>query len=151
MFMRKTQNRSFLLLAVLCALCASCSGGDGGSRSSQASSEEITEGNEAVEESPVLAYVNGKPALVDLGSSSCVPCQMMEEELDRLDSATGDLLDVQIIDVNQDGQAANDFGVRVIPTQVFLSETGEELFRHEGYISFDDMMAKWIELGYSFE
>lgn len=124
------------LLTSLILLTASCGSGE--------------ETSTSTDESPVMGYLNGLPALIDLGSSSCVPCRMMEEELDRLDSETGDRLDVQVIDVNQNGQAARDFGVRVIPTQVFLSETGEELYRHEGYMSFDDMLAQWRTLGYTF-
>ncbi len=124
------------LLTSLILLTASCGSGE--------------ETSASTDESPVMGYLNGLPALIDLGSSSCVPCRMMEEELDRLDSETGDLLDVQVIDGNQNGQAARDFGVRVIPTQVFLSETGEELYRHEGYMSFDDMLAQWRTLGYTF-
>jgi thioredoxin 1 len=105
----------------------------------------------SADESPVQGYLNGLPALIDLGSNSCVPCQMMEGELERLENVTAGQLDVQVIDVNRNGQAARDFGIRVIPTQVFLSESGEELFRHEGYMSFDDMMARWLTLGYTFE
>jgi thioredoxin 1 len=93
----------------------------------------------------------GVPSLVDLGSTSCTPCQMMAGELERLDTATGDELLVTIIDVNQDQGASEEYGIRLIPTQIFLSETGTELYRHEGYFSFDDMIAKWQELGYTFD
>ncbi len=126
-------------IVALCILAASCSAGG------------ETPDAEVALESPVIEYLNGRPALIDLGSTTCIPCQMMEEELEKLEAAAGDKLDVQFINVNQNRQAAGDFGVRVIPTQVFLSESGEELFRHEGYIPFEDMMTKWIELGYTFE
>ncbi len=138
--MTSSLSRSLLVLASLVLFAVSCGSG-----------EEPAAETSSPSESPVLGYLNGLPALIDLGSSSCVPCQMMEDELERLDSETGDLLDVQVIDVNRNGQAARDFGIRVIPTQVFLSESGEELFRHEGYMSFDDMMARWRTLGYTFE
>ena len=39
---------------------------------------------------------------------------------------------------------------RSIPTQIFFNELGEELFRHVGFISEDDILAKWAEFGYVF-
>lgn len=91
---------------------------------------------------------NGVPSLVDLGSKSCVPCQMMEDELQRLDEITGENLTVTFIDVNENPDAASQYGIRVIPTQVFLAPDGSELYRHEGYMSADQMISQWIVLGY---
>lgn len=92
----------------------------------------------------------GVPTLVDLGSNSCVPCQQMEGELEELDAVTGDALEVTVIDVHQNRSATSEYGIRLIPTQVFLSEDGEELYRHEGYMSLEDMLARWEQLGYTF-
>ena len=129
-----------ILVSTLLLLPSSCSSGD--EPNSEVSMPEV---------SPIQAYLNGVPALIDLGSNSCVPCQMMEGELEKLDSLAGDMLDVQILDVNENTQAASDFGIRVIPTQIFFSETGEELYRHEGFFSYDDIMSRWNSLGYTFE
>ena len=95
-----------------------------------------------------LEVQEGVPTLVDLGSLSCVPCQMMEEELARLEELTGDRLVVSFIDINQDRDAASQYGVRVIPTQVYLAPDGTELARHEGFISAEQMLSQWTELGY---
>ncbi len=94
---------------------------------------------------------SGVPVLVDLGSNSCTPCRLMAEELAMLDSITGTKLDVLVIDVNEDPDAASEFGVRLIPLQVFISEDGEELFRHEGFLSFEDMLSRWSSLGYDLQ
>lgn len=94
---------------------------------------------------------SGVPVLVDLGSNSCTPCRLMAEELAMLDSLTGTDLEVMVIDVNEDPDAASEFGVRLIPLQVFISEDGEELFRHEGFISCEDMLIRWEALGYTFQ
>ncbi|MBD3277357.1 MAG: thioredoxin fold domain-containing protein [Candidatus Aegiribacteria sp.] len=91
---------------------------------------------------------NGEPSLIDLGSKSCVPCQMMEEELQRLDEITGERLTVTFIDVNENPDEASQYGIRVIPTQLFLAPDGTELYRHEGYMSADQMISQWISLGY---
>ncbi len=100
-----------------------------------------------VQEDTLEAH-EGTPTLLDLGSRTCVPCQMMEEELARLEEMTGDRLTVTFIDVNQDQSAASRYGVRVIPTQIFLAPDGTELHRHEGYISVEQMLEQWTDLGY---
>ena len=35
----------------------------------------------------------------------------------------------------------------VIPTQIFYDASGNELFRHTGFIAKEDILAKWKELG----
>lgn len=88
------------------------------------------------------------PRVIDLGSQMCIPCQTMMTELDRLGEMTQGTIEIEFIDINENAAAAQVYGIRVIPTQVFISETGEELWRHEGVVSAEDMVAKWAELGY---
>jgi thioredoxin 1 len=71
--------------------------------------------------------------------------------LEEMAVTFADQLDVRFIDVWKDASRAREFGVRVIPTQIFFDEHGEELFRHQGFFSREDMLAKWAELGYVFE
>lgn len=132
---------SLILTVTAVLMTVSC--GSGGS------SREETEAD-SVSETLEDTSIGGMPALIDLGSTTCVPCRMMVDELAMLDSLTGEELEVKFIDVNASPDEASEYGVRLIPTQIFVSETGDELFRHEGFISCDDMMAKWAELGYSF-
>jgi hypothetical protein len=47
--------------------------------------------------------------------------------------------------VNPD--AGKPYGIEVIPTQIFFDSSGKELFRHIGFFSKDDILAKWKELG----
>ncbi|OPZ03929.1 MAG: hypothetical protein BWZ10_03232 [candidate division BRC1 bacterium ADurb.BinA364] len=51
------------------------------------------------------------------------------------------------IDVWKDSSAGARFGIRVIPTQIFFDAEGNELFRHEGFFSKEDILAKWQEFG----
>lgn len=88
------------------------------------------------------------PRVIDLGSQMCIPCQTMMTELDRLGEMTQGTIEIEFIDINENATAAQVYGIRVIPTQIFISETGEELWRHEGVVSAEDMVAKWAELGY---
>jgi thioredoxin 1 len=60
-------------------------------------------------------------------------------------------LTVEFINVQQQEEASRRFGVRVIPTQVFLDPDGKELFRHTGFYATEAIVAKWRELGYPLE
>ena len=89
------------------------------------------------------------PRLVDLGADKCVPCKMMAPILDQLRVDCEGRLLVEFIDVWKSPEAGEPYGIKLIPTQVFLAPDGRELFRHEGFISREDILAKWRELGYS--
>ncbi len=86
------------------------------------------------------------PRLVDLGSHSCVPCKMMMPILDTLREVHAEKLEVVFIDVWEDREAGDQYGVRAIPTQIIYDEQGNELFRHEGFWSRKDIETKLKEL-----
>ena len=90
------------------------------------------------------------PKLLDLGAKSCVPCKMMEPILDELREEYKGIMDVVFIDVWQpeNRQEAVKHGIKAIPTQIFFDEDGNELWRHTGFISKEDILNKWKELGY---
>lgn len=88
------------------------------------------------------------PKLVDLGAKKCVPCKMMAPILEDLDRDFKGKMEVVFIDVWENSNAGNQYKIRVIPTQIFFSPDGKELFRHEGFYSREDILAKWKELGH---
>ena len=87
------------------------------------------------------------PKLLDLGAGKCIPCKMMFPVLDELKKEYAGKLEVEFIDVWQNPDAARQYGIEVIPTQIFYNATGKELFRHIGFFAKDDILAKWKELG----
>lgn len=87
------------------------------------------------------------PRLVDLGASKCVPCKMMAPILEDLKKEYEGRMDVDFIDVWKTPEAAREYGVRVIPTQIFYGVDGKEFFRHEGFFAKEDILAKWKEVG----
>lgn len=87
------------------------------------------------------------PRLVDLGASKCVPCKMMAPILEELKKEyTGRML-IEFIDVWKKPEAGKEYGVRMIPTQIFYNAGGKEIFRHEGFFAKEDIVAKWKALG----
>lgn len=84
----------------------------------------------------VAAYANGpKVTFVELGSVNCIPCKAMKKIMDSLEVKYPKDLKIVFHDVwtDEGKPAAAEFGIRSIPTQVFLDANGVEYFRHEGY------------------
>ena len=75
------------------------------------------------------------PRLVDLGSDKCIPCKMMMPILAELGEKYADQFTVEVIDVRKEPSIAEEYGVKIIPTQVFYDAEGEECFRHQGFMS----------------
>ena len=91
------------------------------------------------------------PRLVDLGSNKCQSCLAMVPVLEELTSEYKGRMEVLFIDVWEKPDEAEQYGVMLIPTQVFFGPDGKELFRHEGFFSKEDILAKWKELGFRFD
>ena len=91
------------------------------------------------------------PTLVDLGADECIPCKMMAPILEELAEKYRGRLVVTFIDVWKDPAPGRKYGIRAIPTQIFLDPAGKELFRHEGFYSKEDILAKWRELGFNLD
>ena len=88
------------------------------------------------------------PKLVDLGASQSADCKLMAPVLEDLRASQAGKLEVLFIDVQKDADAAKVHNVQSIPTQIFFGPDGRELFRHEGFYSKDEIVAKWKALGY---
>lgn len=100
--------------------------------------------------SPSPAVTAPVPRLVDLGASKCIPCKMMAPILEGLKKEYDGRMQVDFIDVWQNPDAGKKYAIKMIPTQIFYDAAGKELFRHEGFISKDDILAKWKALGVVF-
>ena len=87
------------------------------------------------------------PRLLDLGAKKCIPCKQMVPVLEALTTEYAGRLDVVFIDVWENRAASKEYGIRLIPTQIFYDASGKELFRHEGYWSKEAILAKFEELG----
>jgi thioredoxin 1 len=71
--------------------------------------------------------------------------------LEDLKKTCAGKLTIQFIDVWENPKAGEEYGVKLIPTQIFYDAAGKELFRHEGFYSQEDILAKWKEFGVELE
>lgn len=72
---------------------------------------------------------------VELGSVNCIPCKEMQPVMKAIEENYGKQINVIFYDVWKDDQRkyAEEYDIRLIPTQVFLDKDGKEIFRHEGF------------------
>jgi thioredoxin 1 len=90
------------------------------------------------------------PKLVDVGADKCIPCIKMAPILDQLRDDFRGELEVLFVDVWKKREEAASYRIQMIPTQIFYAADGKELFRHTGFYSREEILAKWRELGYDF-
>ena len=74
-----------------------------------------------------------KITFLELGSLTCIPCKQMEKVLKSVREKYGDQIEVIFHDVKKDKKIATEYKIKMIPTQVFLDETGKEIHRHVGF------------------
>ena len=125
--MKNTFMRGFVLLFLLGTFSAACSvaGAKNGEKSGAA----------AAEEAPLVTFV-------ELGSVRCIPCKMMQPIMKDIEKEYAGQVKVVFYDVwTPEGEPfAQEYKIRVIPTQVFLDKEGKEYFRHEGFFPKDELI-----------
>ena len=78
---------------------------------------------------------------IDLGSVKCIACKMMEPVMEKIREKYKGKVKVIFYDVwTKEGKPyAYLYKIRVIPTQIILDKNGNEIFRHQGYIPFEEL------------
>jgi thioredoxin 1 len=81
------------------------------------------------------AAVKPEVTFIELGSVNCIPCKKMQPVMKSIEKKYGNKIKVIFYDVwkSDQKQYAKKYGIKLIPTQVFINEQGKEFFRHEGF------------------
>ncbi|MDA8126220.1 MAG: thioredoxin domain-containing protein [Deltaproteobacteria bacterium] len=95
----------------------------------------------------VEAPVKGMVTMIDLGAKTCIPCKMMAPILEKLEKEYAGRAAVVFFDVREDPAPAKRFGIRSIPTQIFFDKAGKEVYRHEGFLGEEDIIARFKAMG----
>ncbi len=78
-----------------------------------------------------------KATFIELGSVRCIPCKKMLPIIEEIKKEYAGQVKVIFHDVwTDEGKPfAKVFGIKMIPTQVFLDKDGKEYYRHVGFLS----------------
>ncbi len=79
---------------------------------------------------------------IEIGAAKCIPCKAMQPIMKEVAEEYRWQVRVLFCDVwTQQGRIdAEQYNIRVIPTQVFLDINGNEYYRHEGYFPKDGVV-----------
>ncbi len=70
-------------------------------------------------------YLGDKPALIDFYASWCGPCKMVAPILEELAAEYADSVIIYKIDTEQEQELAEIFGIRSIPSLLFIPVNGQ--------------------------
>lgn len=93
------------------------------------------------------ALMSGRPVLADFGRGVCIPCKMMKPILDDLAEEYQGKAEILIIEIDNEPALARRCRIRVIPTQIFYDASGKEVYRHEGFMPREDIVAQLTRMG----
>ncbi len=98
-------------------------------------------------EAPQEIPQSGMVTMVDLGAETCIPCKMMAPILEELTMLYADKAAILFIDVWQAPSLSKKFNVSVIPTQIFFDSSGNEVYRHLGFMDKKSIIGQLEKMG----
>lgn len=84
---------------------------------------------------------------LEFGSTTCIPCKMMEKVMEEVRTDYGDRVEVIFHNVNEERDLSGEYGIKMIPTQIFLDAEGKEFHRHIGYYPTEEIAKVLLERG----
>ncbi|MDA8430209.1 MAG: thioredoxin family protein [Geobacteraceae bacterium] len=93
------------------------------------------------------ALASGKPTVADFGARTCIPCKKMAPLLEQLSRELKGKANVTFTDVRATPGLAQEYRVRMIPTQIFFNAHGKEVKRHMGFMEKSAILKELKTLG----
>ncbi len=70
-------------------------------------------------------FEGSRPAIVDFFATWCGPCKALGPVLEELAGQYADRLDIYKVDVDEERELSGVFGIRSVPTLLFIPAAGE--------------------------
>lgn len=94
-----------------------------------------------------LDFSKHKVTFIELGADRCIPCRAMQPIMKEIAEEYAGRVQVVFYDVWKDPRPARQYGIQLIPTQVFIDQGGKEIFRHVGYFAKGEILDMLKEKG----
>lgn len=94
-----------------------------------------------------LDFSKHKVTFIELGADRCIPCRAMQPIMREIAAEYAGKIQVVFYDVWKDPAPARKYGIQLIPTQVFIDQSGKEIFRHVGFFAKEEMLQMLKEKG----
>jgi thioredoxin 1 len=91
--------------------------------------------------------VKGMVTMIDLGRKTCTQCKMMAPILERLEKEYRGKAAIVFINLIDYPEQQYKYKLKALPTQIFFNPSGEEVYRHVGFMSEEDIVAQLNKMG----
>ncbi len=88
-----------------------------------------------------------KVTFIEIGADRCIPCRKMQPIMQEVAAEFAEDVQVVFYDVWKDPEPGRNYGIQLIPTQVFLDSAGKEVDRHVGFFAKDQLVAVLVRQG----
>ena len=88
---------------------------------------------------------NSKPMMIEFGAESCRSCVVMGKLLYKIKQEQPNS-NIHFVNIYDDKQAAKEYKIIMMPTQVYLDGNGKEIDRHVGKMTEDKLYVKLIDM-----
>lgn len=109
---------------------------------------EIADKNSEVSVNDTIKY---KIEFIELGSVNCIPCKKMQPVMKSIEAKYKGLVKVTFYDVWKEKGISEQYGIDLIPTQVFKDSTGKEIMRHQGFFPEEEIDKFLLSKGLNFQ
>ena len=90
----------------------------------------------------------GAPLIVRFGLERCLQCIKQAEAFAELQPKYAERMTFRFVHIGEQEEMAGQYRVLLIPTVLFFDGTGNEVFRHVGYLSSAQLEAQFVRAGF---
>jgi len=133
-------KKVFVTLLIFIFSTSFCSHASG-EQTNEPKTEQKTKSEEnLIISSEQLDFSKHKVTFIELGADKCIPCKAMQPVMREIAQKYKGMIQVVFYDVWKTPKYAKDYGIQMIPTQVFIDKNGDEIFRHVGFFAKDEII-----------
>jgi thioredoxin 1 len=87
-----------------------------------------------------------RPALYEFGAKTCIPCIQMKQVMAELKTSHGDKVEFRMVYADEERDLFRQYKIMLIPTQVFFNSESQEVDRHIGPLTKEEVLQKLKDL-----
>ena len=136
-----------IALFILVSFCLFCSQNSGEQATEPNSQQNANNEENLIITDEQLDFSKHKVTFIELGADRCIPCKAMQPIMREIAQEYKGTIQIVFYDVWKTPKYAKDYGIQMIPTQVFIDKNGIEISRHVGFYAKDEIIKMLKEKG----
>jgi len=136
-----------ITLLILVSCCLFCSQNSGEKANEPKTEQKAKNEENLIINDEQLDFSKHKVTFIELGADKCIPCKAMQPIMREIAQEYKGTIQVVFYDVWKTPKYAKDYGIQMIPTQIFIDKNGDEIFRHIGFYAKDEIIKMLKEKG----